>query len=509
MLDRLISGAGAVTDAADGWVPTRLLRGRPGSLIVAAILFLLAGLLILVGIETTDGPTPRGFDPGQFALTPAGSPAAGLGQRTFATVSGSLASTYVETYVDTNANGTQDDGEDGNAWYYWLVDPARRRGLTVRSTRPPSAIFTASIRGVVIDEPAYVEQDVRRFAYPTKELGLTLEATKAIDARGAPDGTAAALDLNGPLPADGSLVAVSGSRLVQYLAACSGDADGDKKCDPNEVDYYDIVVYDPVGKHAITILTDASPVFQPTTMTGLVRRDERAVDEARIDDGRDFIDLGLLVSEHYLLDEGMGPSSAPLAFGLAAVLGAVGGLILIGLAGGYLIYRRSDGHLPMPATSLAPGERIPLRITGVVHTPTGPLHVREAPGELVRFVLGRPVPLPPAEPIAPSLSAAEVPEGTAGPTAPSDPVAAAPIKTTLLVGRLGRPHGVDVGLGQLTRMSAGQVFPPAGIRPALRLVAGTGSLVLSFATEPERDRAAAELLDETGLGPDGRQTGTS
>jgi hypothetical protein len=35
-------------------------------------------------------------------------------------------------------------------------------------------------------------------------------------------------------------------------------------------------------------------------------------------------------------------------------------------------------------------------------------------------------------------------------------------------------------------------------------VAGTGSLLLSFDTNAERDRAVAELLDESGLGPDGK-----
>lgn len=36
----------------------------------------------------------------------------------------------------------------------------------------------------------------------------------------------------------------------------------------------------------------------------------------------------------------------------------------------------------------------------------------------------------------------------------------------------------------------------------------TGPPFLSFDTEAERDRAVAELLDETGLGPDGKQIQT-
>jgi hypothetical protein len=79
-----------------------------------------------------------------------------------------------------------------------------------------------------------------------------------------------------------------------------------------------------------------------------------------------------------------------------------------------------------------------------------------------------------------------------------------PAVTTLVIQRTGYPQGVSVGAGQLTRLSSGTVTPTRGPRPALRAVAGTGRLLLSFDSVADRDRAAAELLAETGLGPDGR-----
>jgi hypothetical protein len=72
--------------------------------------------------------------------------------------------------------------------------------------------------------------------------------------------------------------------------------------------------------------------------------------------------------------------------------------------------------------------------------------------------------------------------------------------STLIIERHGRPEGVALGLGQLVRLTSGAALPFRGARPALRAVAGTGPLVLSFDGEGDRDRAAAELLDETGLG---------
>ena len=92
MLDRLISGAGAVTDAADRAV--RLLVGgwrggfamtRPGSIVVAGLLLVLAGKLVAAGLEVTDPTTPVALDPAGIAT------ARDLGDRTYSTMTGSLA----------------------------------------------------------------------------------------------------------------------------------------------------------------------------------------------------------------------------------------------------------------------------------------------------------------------------------------------------------------------------------------------------------------------------------
>ena len=73
-----------------------------------------------------------------------------------------------------------------------------------------------------------------------------------------------------------------------------------------------------------------------------------------------------------------------------------------------------------------------------------------------------------------------------------------------------------LGLGEVSRLSVGNVFPLRGRRPAVRAVAGTGPLLLSFDTAADRDRAAAEVLDETGIarhddvaGPPATPTGST
>ena len=362
LLDRTISGAGALTDLADRAVRVfgqrrgrNPLATRPGSVIVMILLLALAVLLVLAGLEVAADPTPRALSAAAVTND------AAFGDRVYATVEGSVSPDYVETFLDVNGNEEKDADEVSAEWFYFLVDPVSFRGVTVRSIRPPEQVVSES--------------------------------------------------------------------------------------------------YD----------------FLPATFTGMLRRDERAVSEAKATSGLGFDDLGLDVSDRYVLEDGRGPADPFLTFGLAAVVGLLAGAILVGLSGGYLIYRRDGGPLPERATSMALGERIPLRITGLLRTSDGLIHVREASADLVRY--------PAAATTDETASAAIL--------APS---------STLIIERRGRPEGVALGLGQLVRLTSGVVMSFRGPRPALRAVAGTGPLLLSFDDEPTRDRGAAELLDETNLG---------
>src|SRR4029079_17752382 len=203
-------------------------------------------------------------------------------------------------------------------------------------------------------------------------------------------------DLGAARPSDGTAVDVAGARTRAYRLVCTTDPDRDHVCDDDEVDRVEVGVFDPVSKRAVLVLMEDDPEFSAATLTGLLRREERAVDDAQTTTGLDYAGLDIDVSDRYVLDESVPPRMAPLAFALALVLIGVGAIILAGLAGGYLTSRRSGAALTAPARTLEPGDRLPLRVTGMVRTPTGLEHLREAPGDLVRFALGRRVP-PPVE----------------------------------------------------------------------------------------------------------------
>jgi hypothetical protein len=467
LLDRLISGAGAVTDAADRVVRAlgrggggSLIGSRPGSLIVAGICFALAAILALAGLEATDDPTARSLTADQAAFDD------DLGARAYATVTGSLISDHVETYTDDNGNGAQDEGERGLSWFYFVVDPVTKSGITVRSTMPPETLYRFEAAGMVRDDVEYVAEDVKAFAEEASARGFTLAPSRYLDSTIAVAEDTPVVDLVDGIPTADTWVRLEASRTAAYLGVCSTDTDDDGDCDAGDIDLWDVVMFDPGTGNAITVVVDEEPAYTPVTFTGMIRRDERTVSEAKTTDDLALREAGFVVSDRYLLEAGSTPASAPLAFALALLSGLLGGVILIGFAGRYLIFRRSGEPLPPPATTLGIGERLPARVTGVLRTPSGTVHVREAPADLVRFPLS---------------------------TDPGDAT------STLILERRGRPEGVALGLGELERLSSGAVMPLHGPRPAIRVMAGTGPLLLSFESAPDRDRAAAELLDETGL----------
>lgn len=482
MLDRLISGAGAVTDAADRFarIVTRrtdgdLIGHRPGSTVVAGLLATLAVVLAVVGLETSDDPRPRDLRPADVAET-----VQMAGRRTFATMSGVVSTLYMETFFDDNANGEQDENEVLDAWHYFLVDPTTRSGVTVRSFRSPAEVLRLDVRGTVREDPRTIADAAYGFE-ELEMLGVILDTTRLIDARGTPDGPTTPLDLATDLPSDGMSVAVSASRSQAWVPTCSTETAG-AFCDDAEADAYALAIYDEASGHAMLVLVDDPPEFATATFEGMLRRDERAVSFARETMGIDLDGNDLRVSDRFLLEDGAAPANALLIYGSAVVVALIAGAIVVGRAGGYVVYRRSDGAAPRPASTLAVGDRIGLRVTGRLRSAEGPIHVREVPADLVRFA-----------------TSVGVAPGDESPSSPgSTPPAEGP--STLIIERVDRPEGVAVGLGELTRLTTGRAMLLSGPRPAMRATVASGPIILSFTSEAERDRAAAEMLDETGLG---------
>jgi hypothetical protein len=534
VLDRLISGAGALTGRADRLVRLftsgrgpDVMGNRPGSIIVILLLLAAAVVFGLLAIEATDNPTPRTLAPAEVAA------ADDLGNRVYATIEGVINDNYVETYPDDDFDGVQDADETSDAWFYFLVDEDGQ-GVTIRSTRTPDDLYRYTATGVVVRDPEYVEVDVAEFHGLDGTTGIDLEDTFYLDAVTDRAGEAVPLDLAGEMPPAGTLVSIDGP-YYGYLDVCSGDADGDGQCEEAEFDLIDAFIGDPEAGRAITVVKAEHPAQIPIAITGMLRRDSGSILDAKTTEGLDFGSLGITVSDRYLLVDRASPANGAVSMAVAIVAGLAAGVLAVGLAGGYLVFRRSTRPLPSGARTLEPGESIPIRVTGALRKEDGLIHVREAKALLVRFPLV--VPAPPAaaepaeaepgaadpqEPSPPDADAAPVTwsppaEQQAAPDLPSWSSMAAEVResappvdaesaalrpgvpTTLIVERHGKPEGVALGKGELRQVLSGRVMPFRGARPALRVVAGTGTLLLSFDTQEARDRAAGELIAESGL----------
>ena len=117
------------------------------------------------------------------------------------------------TSATTTANGIEDEGEETIVWYYWLVDRDARAGVTVRSTRPPEALFTFRGSGILIDEPRYPREVYAEYGDEASRAGLTIEPAVVLDTTNGLAGARTPISLDAPLPRTGTPVELTGARL--------------------------------------------------------------------------------------------------------------------------------------------------------------------------------------------------------------------------------------------------------------------------------------------------------
>ena len=295
MLDRLISGAGAVTDAADRSV--RLLasgssRGigttRPGSVVVAAIL--------LVAGEPARARRPRGdrravrprrsTRPMSRSLATSGtgrmprSAAPCMPPRSRRMTTSTATASRMPTRTSTR-------GTTGSS------TAADRSGVTVRSKRPPSELFTFSARGYVLSgEPRFLTSDRSDLEAEAKAAGLTYDSKIVIDTVRRAPATAKPFDLAGRDPGRVPTRSSCRDRGWAHGSGCAPDREPTTtSAIPPRRTRYEILVFEPVSRHAVRVLVAELPEFSDATITGLLRREERAVDDARNIVGLDFDEL--------------------------------------------------------------------------------------------------------------------------------------------------------------------------------------------------------------------------
>ena len=460
MLDRLISGAGALTDRADRLVRAitsgrgpDVMGNRPGSVFVIVLLIVASVAFGLLALESTDNPTPREIAPAEVAS------ADDIGRRVYATIEGVVADSFVETFPDDDADGIQDADETGDAWYYLLIDESGS-GVTVRSTRHPEDIYRYTATGVVVRDPQYVSVDVAQFGQLEGTSGIELDDTFYLDASSVPSGSPQPLDLSGRMPAPGTAVTITGP-YIGWLDVCLRGRGWRRRVRGVRVRRHRCVHWRPgqrPGDHGPAgrpARAGANPVHRDVARRGLL-------DPRRQVDARSRLRL---TRHHHLrpLPPGRpgGSASAGLSLGLAILAGLAAAILAVGLVGGYLVFRRSKRPLPSGGRTMGPGDEIPIHVTGALRREDGLIHVREARARLLRFPLEVPAePVAETEPEATAAVEMEPPpepeatmtEPEAPPAEPEAPVAwesaCDPGHSELVVAALSPPQAAESSPGR-------------------------------------------------------------
>ena len=136
-------------------------------------------------------------------------------------------------------------------------------------------------------------------------------------------------------------------------------------CEDAEAVAFDVLVYDPDSQQAVMVRTADSPAYPPATIQGVLRRDAGGIAGALEGTGWDPTELEFQVSPRLILVEGAtAPSGLPLLL-LAVIAVGLAGLIALGIAGGYVMFRPESGEAATPVAPVAANEAaIPLRVTG-------------------------------------------------------------------------------------------------------------------------------------------------
>ena len=524
MLDRLISGAGAVTDAADRAV--RLLVGgwrgglrddAPGSVVVAGLLLVLAGILVAAGLEVTAPTTPVPLDPAGVAT------ARDFGERTYSTMTGSLSTTWIETsrrrQRERHRGRRQTGGRRGSTG---SSIPSGGRGVTVRGARSPAEIFT--YRGAW-DRVRH--RRIRRTAPRNTGCSTTRSPERAspVGSRGGAryDDRPVGEPRPGGAGPDrsrrpGTAVELSGARTRRATSRCdSVDSDlGTAAATPTTRIATRSWPWSPATRRGDPGARAASrPHSGDATVTG-------APPTRGAGGGRRADEPGFRFHGARSPGSQIATCSTRSRRPAARRWRTSWPRVFLALAG-----RSSSGWPAATSSTDAPPPRCPPRRRRWARASTSPCGSPASSGrrpvastsgrcqgELVRFVLGRPVEavvdvhaadggVAPAGRWRPPERrsgrtrrdhAARGPRADRGGPGPDGPIA-----TTLHVERDGRPQGVAVGLGEVSRISIGQAMAFRGARPALRILAGTGLVVLSFDTarRPRSGRRGAARRDRS------------
>lgn len=374
---------------------------------------------------------------------------------------------------------------DLGTFFYLARDPEDRgRGLLVRSPLNDLTFRERVVRGALVEDPELVGRALEQFG--GVPAGLDVDGSHYLDELGAGEPgeeTVEPSDLRGLDAGSEGLVA---GRVVSPAthAACA-----EASCDGEDARYLYLFA-DVGGRGAIVLRSPYPPDAVPVRLQGLHLRD--AFDLAPVLESAWFagIDAEVPTDRAFAADREP-PITVPASWVPTILLGTLAAVLLGSLLVGYPVFAR--GGEPSRGRALAPGESVPVLVTGRLDDGRSNVSLDRSPGTVERL---------PVADVATLLWR----YGRLGDATRRDAEERFALESEaadrLVINERDQSALLLVERDAGATVVSGRVYRIGRAAPGLRFRQGRSSAVLTTRTAEDRDRVAAEIAAEIAADPE-------
>ncbi len=370
---------------------------------------------------------------------------------------------------------------DLGTFFYLARDPQRpERGILVRSPQNDLFFRTRLVQAALVDDPEVVAGALERFgALPT---GLDVDGTRYLDELGPGDASDDAVqpsDLSGlEAGAEGTVA----GRVVAPATYAVCERDGG--CEGGD-DAYLYLFADSAGSSAIVLRSPHPPDAIPVRLQGLFARDSYDLAPVLASDWFAAIEIDAPTNRAFSAGS-RPPITVPASWTPTIIFGALAALLLASLLVGYPVFARAAA--PAPGRTLAPGDEVPVLISGRLAGTRARVGLDRSAGAVQRLAVGDLAMMMWRYGMSGELSRREAEERFAREAGAADRLVinARDVSTLVLIERSGAKASAEIG--QLHRV--------ARRTPAVRIRQGTTDAILITRSAADRDRIASEVAAE-------------
>ena len=371
---------------------------------------------------------------------------------------------------------------DLGTFFYLARDPQRTdQGLLVRSPQNDLFFRTRLIHATLVEDPDVVASALDRFgALPT---GLDVDVTRYLDELGPGEASLEAVEPSDLRGLEAGAEGMVAGRVVSPATYAVCEREGG--CDGADGDAYLYLLADAAGSSAIVLRSVHPPDAIPVRLQGLFARD--SYDLAPVLESEWFAAIEIDVPTDRAFSAGSRPPiTVPASWTPTIIFGALAALLLGSLLVGYPVFARAPA--PAAARTLAPGEEVPVLVSGRLDNPRARVALDRSAGAVQRLAVGELAMMMWRYGMSGELSRREAEDRFAREAGAADRLVinARDQSALVLIERAGAAASADVGyLHRVGRRT-----------PAVRIRQGSTDAILTTRTVADRDRIAAEVAAE-------------